>query len=118
MMRGYFIRPSVYLAAPQMRIAREEIFGPVLTLLPYADEGEALRLAQSGDYGLSAAVWSRDSAAAERFATGLRCGSISINGAPTHPDAPFGGFRRSGFGRERGRYGIEEFLTTQAIHLS
>lgn len=117
MTRGFFVQPSVYIAEPQMKIARQEIFGPVLTLLPYAHEEEALRLAAGGDVGLSAAVWSRDPAAAQRFATRIRAGSISINGAPTHPDAPFGGFRRSGFGRERGRHGIDEFLTTQAIHL-
>lgn len=114
---GYYIRPSVYVAAPTMRIAQEEVFGPVLAVLPYAHEEEALRFAHGGDYGLSGAVWSADRAAAERFARTCRTGSISINGAPTDPDSPFGGFRRSGFGRERGRYGIEEFLTTQAIHL-
>jgi len=114
--RGFFVQPSAYVAQPQMRIAREEVFGPVLTILSYADEEEALHLAQSGDYGLSGAVWSEDSAAAEQFARKIRSGSISVNGAATHPDAPFGGFRRSGFGRERGRHGIEEFLTTQSVH--
>jgi aldehyde dehydrogenase (NAD+) len=114
--RGFFVQPSVYIATPEMRVAREEIFGPVLTLLPYRDEEEALSLAQNGEYGLSGAVWAPDAARAESFARRIRSGSISINGAPTHPDAPFGGFRRSGFGRERGRYGIEEFLTTQSIH--
>ena len=116
MARGFFVQPSVYVAHPEMRIASEEVFGPVLTVLLYADEQEALQLALRGDYGLSGAVWSQDSAVAEEFARKLRSGSISVNGAATHPDAPFGGFRRSGFGRERGRHGIEEFLTTQAVH--
>lgn len=114
--RGYFVKPSIYLASPEMTLAREEIFGPVLTLLTYSTEQEALQLATSGDYGLSSVIWSRDPQQAEAFGRRLRAGSVSINGAPTHPDAPFGGFRRSGFGRERGRYGIEEFLTTIAIH--
>jgi acyl-CoA reductase-like NAD-dependent aldehyde dehydrogenase len=114
--RGYFVQPSVYVAGPETTIARNEIFGPVLTLLAYSTEDEALQLAASGDYGLAGAVWARDPQEAEAFARKLRIGSISINGAATHPDAPFGGFRRSGFGRERGRYGIEEFLTTIAIH--
>jgi aldehyde dehydrogenase (NAD+) len=116
MARGFFVQPSAYVAHPEMRIAYEEVFGPVLTLLPYADQDEALQLAQRGEYGLSGAVWSQDSTAAEEFARKLRSGSISVNGASTHPGAPFGGFRRSGFGRERGRRGIEEFLTTQAVH--
>ena len=113
---GYFVKPSLYLANSRMTIAREEIFGPVLTLLVYSSENEALQLAEAGDYGLSSAVWSRDPQRAEAFGRRLRAGSVSINGASTHPDAPFGGFRRSGFGRERGRYGIEEFLTTSAVH--
>lgn len=116
MTHGFFVQPSVYIAEPHMTIAQQEIFGPALTLMPYANEAEALVLAQNSEYGLSGAVWAGDNMTAEAFARKLRCGSISINGAPTHPDAPFGGFRRSGFGRERGRYGIEEFLTTQAIH--
>jgi aldehyde dehydrogenase (NAD+) len=115
--RGFFVSPTVFSeVTPDMTIAREEIFGPVLAIIPYSDEQEAIDIANSTDYGLSGAVWSGDEEKALRVASHMRTGSISINGAPTNPDAPFGGFKQSGYGRERGEFGIEEFLTTKAIH--
>ncbi|MGD3111796.1 aldehyde dehydrogenase family protein [Streptomyces sp. YGL11-2] len=114
---GAYVRPTVFTdVPPDAAIATEEIFGPVLSLIPYDTEDEAARIADGVGSGLSAAVWSRDEERAQRLARGLRVGSVSLNGAPTHPDAPFGGFKESGFGRERGRAGIEEFWTTQAVH--
>ena len=114
---GAFVHPTVFTdVPPDAAIATEEIFGPVLSLIPYDTEDEARRIADGLGSGLSAAVWSRDEERAYRLARGLRVGSVSVNGAPTHPDAPFGGFKESGFGRERGRAGIEEFRTTQAVH--
>jgi betaine-aldehyde dehydrogenase len=84
--------------------------------VPYSDIDEAVAMANNSPYGLSGAVWGPDREEAGRVAARIRTGSVSINGAATHPDAPFGGFRMSGFGRERGAHGIEEFLTTQSIH--
>jgi aldehyde dehydrogenase (NAD+) len=115
--RGYFVKPTVLLVErPDAQIAQEEVFGPVLVLQPYDAEEQALAIANGTPFGLSGAVWSRDSTRAAALATRLRAGSISINGAATHPEAPFGGFGASGFGRERGRYGLETYTTTQAIH--
>ena len=115
--RGFFVSPTVFSAVTRdMAIAQEEIFGPVLAIIPYSDEQEAIDIANSTDYGLSGAVWSGDEEKALRVASQLLTGSISINGATTNPDAPFGGFKQSGYGRERGQFGIEEFLTTKAIH--
>jgi len=115
--KGYFVTPTVLMTSrPDIRIAQEEIFGPVLTVLPYDSETEAITIANGTPYGLSGAVWSADVGRARSVAQRLRAGSISLNGAGTHPDAPFGGFGASGFGRERGLYGLETYTTTQAIH--
>jgi acyl-CoA reductase-like NAD-dependent aldehyde dehydrogenase len=115
--RGYYVEPTVFSdVSSAAELAREEIFGPVLAIQSYRDEDEALTLANDSDYGLSGAVWSADLDRARRVAEALEAGSVSINGAPTHPDAPFGGFKQSGFGRERGAAGLHEFLTTQALH--
>jgi aldehyde dehydrogenase (NAD+) len=115
--RGYHVRPTVFSdVTPDMELAREEIFGPVLAIQSYDREADAVALANNCDYGLSGAVWSGDTDRARHVAEQIAAGSVSINGAATHPDAPFGGFKQSGFGRERGAYGIDEFLTTQAIH--
>jgi aldehyde dehydrogenase (NAD+) len=115
--RGYFVAPTVLLVErPDAEIVQQEVFGPVLCVQAYGDEDEAIALANGTDYSLAAAVWSRDRARAERVALQLRAGSVSLNGARTHPDAPFGGFGASGFGRERGRHGLETYLTTQALH--
>ena len=117
MSRGFYVAATVFSSvSPEMGIAREEIFGPVLVVIPYSDESEAIEIANATDYGLSGAVWSADLEKAYSVAGRLRCGSVSINGAATNPDAPFGGFKQSGYGRERGRFGIEEFLTTTALN--
>jgi acyl-CoA reductase-like NAD-dependent aldehyde dehydrogenase len=115
--RGFFLRPTVFSdIGPQMRIAREEIFGPVLSILAYdAGDDEAIELANASDYGLSGAVWSADAGRAERVARRIRTGRVVVNGGPFNPRAPFGGVRASGFGRELGRFGIEEFLEVKTL---
>jgi aldehyde dehydrogenase (NAD+) len=115
--RGYFVAPTILqVAGSDLEIVQEEVFGPVLVLQPYERESEAVAAANATAYGLAGAVWSNDPASAERVALQLRAGSVSINGARTHPEAPFGGFRASGFGRERGHHGLDAFLTLQALH--
>jgi aldehyde dehydrogenase (NAD+) len=114
--RGFFVQPTVFAdVRPDMRIAREEIFGPVLCVLPFDTEQEAVEIANSTDYGLTGAVWSADPDRAMRVARSLRTGQVDINGAAFNPAAPFGGYKQSGNGRELGRLGIEEFLEVKAI---
>jgi len=114
--KGYFARPTVFAdVSNDMTIAREEIFGPVLVVIPYKNEEEAIRIANDTDYGLAAYVSSRDLEAARRVAGGLRAGSVYLNGAWIDPMAPFGGYKRSGNGREWGPYGLEEYLETKSI---
>ncbi len=114
--RGFFVQPTVFSrVAPSQRIAREEIFGPVLSIFGCDDEEHAIALANDTEYGLAAAVWSGDNARAERVARRLRAGQVDLNGGKFNPLAPFGGFKRSGHGREGGVFGLEEFLTTQAF---
>ncbi len=113
---GYFARPTVFSAVSNsMQIAREEIFGPVLAILGYEDENEAVAIANDTDYGLAAYVSSADLHRARRVALRLRAGQVQLNGAPYDPTAPFGGYKQSGNGREFGRWGLEEFLETKAI---
>jgi aldehyde dehydrogenase (NAD+) len=117
---GNYIEPTVLTGVtPDMDVAREEIFGPVLVLLTYedGDDHEALRLANGTDYGLSGAVWSADADRALAFARGMRAGQVVINGGPYNPLAPFGGVKRSGIGRELGRYGVEEYMEPVAYQL-
>jgi acyl-CoA reductase-like NAD-dependent aldehyde dehydrogenase len=102
---------------PDMAVAREEIFGPVLVVLTYDTEDEAATLANDTDYGLSGAVWSADVDRALGFARRMRAGQVVINGGLYNPAAPFGGVKRSGIGRELGRYGVEEFLEPVAYQL-
>lgn len=114
--RGYFVRPTVFGAvASDARIAREEIFGPVLSIIPYDDEEEAIAIANGGDYGLAGWVWSADIERARRVARRLRTGRVYINGAPPAPNVPFGGYRMSGNGREQGVFGLEEYLEVKAL---
>ena len=98
-----------------MTIANEEIFGPVLSIMPYDSEEDAVEIANGTPYGLAGAVWSGDPARAERVARLLRTGQVDINGGAFNPSAPFGGYKQSGFGRERGKYGLEEFLETKSL---
>ncbi len=114
--KGFFVRPTVFAdVTPEMRIFREEIFGPVLCMTPFRDEDHAVELANAGDYGLSGYVQSADLERARRVAGRLRTGMVHLNGAPTDAHAPFGGYKRSGNGREWGRFGLEEYLEVKAV---
>ena len=116
--KGFFVRPTVFSdVRPDMRIAREEIFGPVLSILPYDDVDEAVRIANDTDYGLSGGVWGGDIENAKAVARRIRTGQIEINGGKFNPNAPFGGYKQSGIGREYGRHGFEEFLETKSMQL-
>jgi acyl-CoA reductase-like NAD-dependent aldehyde dehydrogenase len=113
---GFFVRPTVFgRVTPEMTIAREEIFGPVLSIMTYRTEEEAVNIANSSTYGLAAAVWSGDPHRAERVARRLRAGQVDINGGAFNLLAPFGGCKQSGYGRELGKYGLEEFLQIKAL---
>jgi aldehyde dehydrogenase (NAD+) len=114
--RGYFVRPTVFADVHnEMTIAREEIFGPVLTILPYEDEEDAVRIANDTVYGLSGYVQSGDPARAAAVAKRLRTGMVHLNGAGPDFTAPFGGYKQSGNGREWGLFGLEEFLEVKAV---
>ena len=116
--RGFYVRPTVFSeVTPEMMIAREEIFGPVLAIMPYDDEEDAVRKANDTVYGLAGGVWSGDEERAKRVARRIRTGQVEINGGVFNPLAPFGGFKQSGHGRELGPYGLEEFLTLKAMQL-
>jgi aldehyde dehydrogenase (NAD+) len=113
---GYFVKPTVFLNVNNnMAIAQEEIFGPVLCVIAYDSEDEAIRIANDSKYGLHAAVLGNDLQRARRVASQIRAGRVVINGMADDPQAPWGGFKYSGVGREYGRYGIEAFLETRAI---
>jgi aldehyde dehydrogenase (NAD+) len=113
---GYFVKPTVFVnVTNDMTIAREEIFGPVLSVIAYDSEDEAISIANDSKYGLHAAVIGTDLGRARRVASQLRTGRVVINGMTDDPQAPWGGFKYSGVGREYGRYGIEAFLETRAI---
>ncbi|CAE6752778.1 3-succinoylsemialdehyde-pyridine dehydrogenase [Paraburkholderia domus] len=114
--KGYFVRPTVFAnVSNDSPIAREEIFGPVLVIIPYDGEEDAVAIANDTDYGLAAYVWSGDAARARRVAGRLRAGSVRINGASPDNAAPFGGYKRSGNGRELGIYGLAEYLEHKSI---
>lgn len=114
--RGWFVRPTVFAGVTnQMRIAREEIFGPVLCVIPYRDEAEAIAIANDTDYGLAAYVLSSDLERAKRVARQIDAGRVMINAAPHEPLAPFGGFKQSGIGREFGAFGLEAFLEPRSV---
>ena len=113
---GYFVRPTVFSdVTPDMTIAREEIFGPVLAILPYDNEDDAVAKANDSAYGLAGGVWSASTERAESVARRIRAGQIEINGGTFNPMAPFGGYKQSGHGRELGRHGLQEFLTFKSM---
>lgn len=113
---GFFVCPTVFGGVtPEMTIAREEIFGPVLSIMAYRDEDNAISIANGTIYGLAAAVWSGDSQRAERMARCLKAGQVDINGGTFNLLAPFGGFKQSGYGRELGLLGLEEFLEIKSM---
>ncbi|MEV4772179.1 aldehyde dehydrogenase family protein [Micromonospora humida] len=114
--RGWFVAPTVLADVdPGSALAQEEVFGPVLAVIPVDDEEAAVAVANDSRYGLAGAVWSADEQRAVRVARRIRTGAVDINGAPFNPLAPFGGYKQSGLGRELGRYGLDEFLQTKAI---
>ena len=115
--KGYFVHPTALRVKPDDTLAHEEIFGPVLVVLTYKDEDEAARIANDTIYGLGGGVWSGSDEHALAFARRMRTGQVDINGAPFNGNAPFGGYKQSGNGRENGKYGFEEFLEHKAIQL-
>ncbi|MDQ4068956.1 MAG: aldehyde dehydrogenase family protein, partial [Actinomycetota bacterium] len=116
--RGFFVRPTVFAGVrPAMTIAREEVFGPVLAVLPYDGEDDAVGLANDSVYGLHAGVFSGDRERALRVARRLRAGQVDVNGGGFNLLAPFGGFKQSGYGRELGRHGLEAYLEVKSLQL-
>ncbi|QIJ61803.1 aldehyde dehydrogenase family protein [Streptomyces sp. JB150] len=114
--RGYYVSPTVFAdVRPDMTIAQEEIFGPVLSILRYEDEEDALRIANGTVYGLAGAVWAGDEAEAVAFARRMETGQVDINGGRFNPLAPFGGYKQSGVGRELGHHGLAEYLQTKSL---
>jgi acyl-CoA reductase-like NAD-dependent aldehyde dehydrogenase len=114
--KGYYVKPTVFgNVKASSTIAQEEIFGPVLSIIPFKDEEDAIRIANGTVYGLAAAVWSGDEARAQRVARRLRAGQVDINGGGFNIQAPFGGYKQSGRGRELGKYGLEEFLEYKSL---
>lgn len=114
--RGYYLKPTVFVdVTNDMTIAREEIFGPVLCIIGYKDLDDAISIANDTDYGLAAFVQSAREERANDVAARLEAGMVFVNGASEDPEAPFGGYKMSGNGREWGKIGFEEFLETKAI---
>ncbi len=114
--KGYFVKPTIFSnVRNDMTIAREEIFGPVLCILPYDSEEEAVRIANDTPYGLAAYVWSKDNLHARRIGAQIRAGQVTLNGASGNMNTPFGGFKMSGNGREWGEFGLRDFLEVKAV---
>ena len=115
---GYFVKPTVFSEVRNdMTIAQEEIFGPVLSIIPYESEEDAVAIANDSAYGLSGGVWSGDPEHGKAVARKIRTGQIEVNGGAFNPSAPFGGYKQSGYGREYGTYGFEEFLEVKSMQL-
>jgi aldehyde dehydrogenase (NAD+)/betaine-aldehyde dehydrogenase len=115
---GYFVKPTVFVVADsKATLAQEEVFGPVLAIIPYDTEADAIRIANDSIYGLSGAVWAGSDERAMQVARRLRTGQVDLNGGRWNPQAPFGGYKQSGRGRENGVYGLEEFLEYKAMQL-
>ncbi len=115
---GYYVKPTVFANVDNsMSIARDEIFGPVLSIIGYDNEEDAIRIANDSDYGLSGGVWSSDNDRALAVAKQLRTGEVDMNGSFLNTDAPFGGYKKSGNGRELGRFGLSEFVEAKQINL-
>jgi aldehyde dehydrogenase (NAD+) len=116
--RGWFVEPTIFADVdPQATIAQEEIFGPVLAVIPYSDEHEAVAIANDSDYGLGGSVWTSDPARGASFARKVRSGTIGVNGYVNDPYAPFGGIKASGMGRELGPEGLQPFQLLKTIYL-
>jgi acyl-CoA reductase-like NAD-dependent aldehyde dehydrogenase len=114
--KGYFVKPTVFAnVKSEMTIAQEEIFGPVLCIIPYDGEDDAVRIANDTAYGLAGGVWSADAERAKRVARRIRSGQVDINGGNFNPMAPFGGFKHSGYGRELGKAGLDEFVEVKSL---
>jgi betaine-aldehyde dehydrogenase len=118
--RGLFVEPTIFYDIPNSaRIAREEIFGPVAAVIPFDDEAEAIGIANDSAYGLAAAVWSRDIFRVLRTVKQLRAGVVWVNHMqPTFVEAPWGGYKQSGIGRELGKWGVEEYLQVKQVHIN
>ena len=116
--KGYYVRPTVFTnVKPGMTIEQEEIFGPVLSIIPYDGEDDAVRIANDTIYGLAGGVWSKDPERAKKVARRMRTGQVDINGGNFNPLAPFGGFKQSGRGRELGKFGLEEYLEIKSLQM-
>ncbi len=113
--RGYFVRPTVFSGQNSDRLAQDEVFGPVVIIIGFDDETDAIAIANDSQYGLAGGIWCGDPARARQLATRVRTGRIRINGTPIDMRAPHGGFKLSGIGREMGKYGIEEFLEYKSV---